>query len=210
MVPGEVAAGGFAAFGKACELLRIVRYLVVASAFVVVSGCVPHTIDPASLREPGAEARRPRCNHTVTMSRLSTKPQPALKDIDKVTAIATTPVKKTGISGWSDTGCTADAEGVLVRESAHSTEGFWTVDVRLDRFEIENVQAPPGRFLRIEVAPGTKAHDVTSANVLPEGTHVAFGGPVLIDHDGDYLEVHPNATFRVVTTEGRGAPPRAP
>ena len=145
----------------------MVRTLPLAFAFSL-SGCVPHTVVPSSLREPGAEARRPPCKPAVTLSRLSTKPQDALKDIDRVSGIATTPVKKAGISGWSDTGCTAEAEGVLVREAAHSTEGFWTVDVRLERFEIDKVQASPGRFLRIEVAPGTTAHDVTSAKTADE------------------------------------------
>lgn len=146
----------------------------------------------------------------MTLARLSTKPQDALKDVDKVTAVATTQIKKTGISGWSDTGCTAEAEGVLVREAAHSTEGFWTLDVRLERFAIDKAEASAGRFVRIEVAPGTKAHEVTSAKTLPEGTRVGFGGPILIDHDGDYLEVHPNATFRVMTTEGEGGRPPTP
>jgi hypothetical protein len=185
------------------------RSLLLACVFFL-SGCAPHSIVPSSLREPEAEARRPNCNPAVTLSRLSPKPQAELKDIDKVSGIATTEVKKTGISRWSDTGCTAAAEGVLVREAAHETEGFWTLDVRLERFEIDKGRAPSGRFLRVEVAPGTKAHDVTSANTLPEGTPVAFGGPILIDHDGDYLEVHPTETFRVLATAGEGPTPRAP
>ena len=176
---------------------REIARCILLIGVLVQGGCVSHSVNPANLRAEGASAKRPACHAEHTLSALSREPQSEVPPFHKVIAVATSPIKKAGVSGWTDTGCSASGTGVLVRDMTHSTEGFWTIDVRLVRFAIDGHEAPEHRFLRLEIATGTKAHDVTSSTEIPTGTRVGFGGPVLIDHDGPFLELHPDRDFRI-------------
>ena len=131
------------------------------------------------------------CDPAATVAQLGGLPEPALSWFDRWIAILTTPFKFLGISGWSDTGCSGRGRGRLVRDAQHSTDGFWTLDVALDAFEIGACQAAADRFLRIEVEPDTAAHAVCSAEPISGGEEIAFGGPIVIDTDGPFLECHP-------------------
>jgi hypothetical protein len=86
----------------------------------------------------------------------------------------------------------------VVRDAQHSTDGFWTLDVALDRLGIGEMEAGTGRFLRIEVEPGTAAHAVCSARLIEARSAVRFEGPLLVDTDGPFLEVHPAEDFGVI------------
>src|SRR5450631_3942608 len=98
------------------------------------------------------------CDASGTLAKLSTAPQGELSWFDRAIAFLTTPFKFLGVSGWKETGCEATARGRPVRDAQHSTDGFWTIDVRLEEFRIEAdaaVLAPP-KFIRLEIEPETK------------------------------------------------------
>lgn len=140
------------------------------------------------------------CEPKGTIARLSRQPQPALSSFSRFIAFLTTPFKFCGISGWKETGCEVEARARPVRDAQHSTDGFWTIDVRLEAFSIGQNQADLStpRYLRLEVEPGTPAHEVCAANPIGPRTQLAFGGAVVIDSDGPFLEVHPEDGFRIV------------
>ncbi|HEY6929742.1 MAG TPA: hypothetical protein VJA66_08705 [Thermoanaerobaculia bacterium] len=139
------------------------------------------------------------CDAAKTVGMLSETPQKALSWFGRAIAFLTTPFKFLGISGWKETGCQAQASGAGVRDSQHSTDGFWTIDVALSSFAIRGNAAgsTPPKFVRIEVEPHTRAHDVCAAQRIAAGTALSFGGPVVIDTDGPFLEVHPDSDFRI-------------
>ncbi len=146
------------------------------------------------------------CNPAWVLGHLGTQAEGALSKVDEDIGVFTTPLKFAGISGWVDTGCNAEATGTPVRTAQHSTDGFWTVDVRLSAMAIngQNLAAAP-RFVRIEIEPGTPAHGAAAANPPPGGVPIAFHGHVLIDthHGAELVEVHPSDP---VTVGGKPKP----
>ncbi len=137
---------------------------------------------------------------------LAYEPQPRVGWFSRSVAFVTTPFKFLGISGWTDTGCLAEATGSPVRDAQHSTDGFWTIDVRLNDFRVGPPPTPHGalfepssyRFIRLEIEPGTRAHEVCSRTSIAAGAMLSFSGPVVVDTDGPFLEIHPDADFAVV------------
>jgi len=140
------------------------------------------------------------CDALGMITRLSSEPQKALSRFDRWIAWLTTPFKFCGISGWKETGCEAAAVGRPVRNAQHSTDGFWTIDARLETFRIGTASADltTPKFLRLEVEPGTKAHDVCAGTRVLAGMDLAFGGAVVVDTDGPFLEIHPEEDFRII------------
>ena len=132
---------------------------------------------------------------------LSTAPQGKLSWFDRVIAVLTTPFKFLGISGWKETGCEAKARGRPVRDAQHSTDGFWTIDVQVEAFRIgaDTADPMPQKFIRLEVEPETKAHDICATTAVREGIQLDFGGAVVVDTDGPFLEVHPEDDFQIVS-----------
>jgi hypothetical protein len=176
---------------------RLSSVLVFAGLFLL-SGCASNQVVPTDLHARGKAVKRPRCRAERTLRRLSRKPEEKLDALDQATGSLTTPFKKVGVSGWKDTGCDAEGVGVAVREAQKSAKDFWTVDVELERLAVGSTTAPPGRFLRIEIWPGTHGSALLQRTKLGKGTRVAFGGPFLIDEDGPFLEVHPDEDFRIL------------
>jgi hypothetical protein len=111
-------------------------------------------------------------------------------------AFLTTPFKRIGISGWKETGCAGEGSGSPVRDAQHSTDGFYTIDVALQALKIGAEAAPAGRYLRLEVEPKTRAHEVCAEALVRQGMLVTFGGAVVIDTDGPFLEIHPDGEFK--------------
>jgi len=146
------------------------------------------------------------CDPAGTIGRLSGEAQKALSLFDRWVAWLTTPFKFCGTSGWEETGCEAGALGRPVRDAQHSTDGFWTIDVRLERFTIGAASADltKPRFLRLEVEPETKAHDVCAKTRVLAGMELDFGGAVVVDTDGPFLEVHPEENFRILVGPAAG------
>lgn len=156
------------------------------------------SFSPHQLREKGAKLTRPRCRPDDVLAQLSKAPPNPLTSFDRTIDVVTNEFKKMGIFGWTDTGCSAKAVGTALHETKSSASGFWTIDVKLRSFRIRGRYGPQARFIRIEVAPGTKAHQICEKTRVRSGMTLAFSGPVLIDHDGPFLEVHPDRGFRIV------------
>jgi hypothetical protein len=136
-----------------------------------------------------------RCNPDWVLANLGKRAEHGLDNFDEAIGFLTTPGKRLGIGGWVDTGCEAQAEGRPVRDAQHSTDGFWTIDIKLQGFTVSGRQLRPGstRYVRIEVEPGIPAHEATAAAPPKANRLIRFSGHVLIDtHHGDELvEVHP-------------------
>jgi hypothetical protein len=142
------------------------------------------------------------CNARFILDHLGVNPEPSLTGFDRDSGAFTTPLKRLGFGGWVDTGCDAQATGVPVRTAQHSTDGFWTIDVRLTSMTINGQSAAAGKFVRIEVEPETPAHAAAANHPPPGGAPIAFHGHILIDtHHGDELvEVHPYDAIRFLAT----------
>jgi len=143
----------------------------------------------------------PACDAKGTIAMLSAAPQKALGWFSRAIAFLTTPFKFLGISGWKETGCPAEGRGRPVRDAQLSPDGFWTIDVLLEEIAIGAVPTDlsAARYLRLEVEPDTAAHEICGANPISAATDLAFGGAVVIDTDGPFLEVHPEEDFRIVS-----------
>ena len=163
----------------------------------MAAGCA-HVNLPAKTREAALAGERPVCRPSDIVAQLDRLPQPELSWIDRKIGALTTPFKYAGISGWEDTGCTGRIVGVVVRDAAHSSGGLFTIDIRLSSVRIGDQTGAPGRYLRIEVEPGTKAHRVCRKRRVRQGAVVAASGPVVFDKDGPFLELHPDEDFRLV------------
>jgi hypothetical protein len=150
------------------------------------------------LAERGLRLAAPSCDAARTLAMLSTAPQDALSWFDRAIAFLTTPFKRLGISGWEETGCEGRGAGSPVRDAQHSTDGFWTIDVLLAGFSVAGRPADLSarRYLRLEVEPGTKAHGVCAAAPPKAGSRLEFGGAIVVDRDGPFLEIHPDEDFR--------------
>ena len=140
------------------------------------------------------ERARP-CDPSGTIAKLSGIPQPPLLWWERWLAVLATPFKFLGVSGWADTGCAGSGRGFLVRDAQHSSDGFWTLDVALEIFDVGGVDARYGRFLRLEIEPGTRAHVRCEERPPRDGETVLFGGPIVVDEDGPFLECHPAENF---------------
>jgi hypothetical protein len=146
----------------------------------------------------------PDCNPQEQLSRLMTVPKNTLGDLDRLSGVASTPAKYLssifdGTGAWEQTGCDGSGVGIPVRDGQISTDGFWTVDLKLadDGFEVQGQKATPGRFIRLEIVPGTAAHDSASAHNPKPSDVIRFSGPMIWDKDKDdehpngHMEVHP-------------------
>lgn len=132
------------------------------------------------------------CNPDWVINHLGTHAEDRLDPASREIGFLTTPLKRLGFGGWVDTGCEATAKGWPVRNAQHSTDGFWTIDVKLKEFRIQNrmLKANLQRWVRIEVEPNTPAHAKAAARA---NTLISFHGHVLIDthHADELIEVHP-------------------
>jgi hypothetical protein len=137
------------------------------------------------------------CDANSTLSMLSKSPQTKLGWFATHFAFLTTPFKRIGISGWKETGCNGEGVGVPVRDAQHSTDGFWTIDFSLQSFEIRGMAGAANRFVRVEVEPNTAAHAFCESAKIVAGMIVSFSGPVVVDEDGPFLEVHPDPDFKI-------------
>ena len=66
------------------------------------------------------------------MEHLDRQPQPSLSGFDEAVAWFAHLIGKEllGIEGWDETGYAADGPGSLVRDAQHSTDGFWTAELK--------------------------------------------------------------------------------
>jgi hypothetical protein len=136
---------------------------------------------------------------------LSTNAQSQLNGFDEWIAFLSTPFKRLGISGWTQTGCSASGYGKPVRDAAWSTDQFFTIDVEVLTLAVAShagtaiyLESSNRRYLRLEVEPGTSAHSTCERDRPKAGEIIGFKGVVLIDRDGPFYEVHPTNVWRYV------------
>ena len=80
----------------------------------------------------GVWGQAPPCNGAWVVSQLRATPNQTLTDFQKFSGVFSTPFKAAGFSGWVTTECSATGVGTLVRDAQHSTDGFTTIDVRIE------------------------------------------------------------------------------
>jgi hypothetical protein len=166
------------------------------------------------------------CDPDLVVSRLNDAPEPKLSAADEALGELTTPLKKvTGLKAWRSTRCIVHgAIGRPVRPAQYSTDGFYTLDVKLLRFRLGKHLIAEGnnQYLRLEIRPDHRtAHALTATHRPGPGDLVVFGGLLVRDHtlhvkvkpfnivlrdEYGFLEVHPDGEFNVVPE----APPLAP
>jgi hypothetical protein len=127
----------------------------------------------------GRPGQEPPCNATWVLTQLRQQSNDALTDFQKSSAAFSTPFKSAGFSGWVTTGCGASGVGSLVRNAQKSTDGFTTVDVKLESLTVGSASGGSGKFLRLEIRPGV----ALPAQPMNAGVRLRFSGPVLIDMD---------------------------
>ena len=106
-----------------------------------------------------------------------------------------TPFKRLGIMGWSDLGYGGEIIG-LVKQTAKSTDQFYTVDMKLASLQIDgrNIPLTGDRYLRAEIC--------LCEVKLPEserpqvGEKVWMRGRMVWDGDG-FVEIHPRNASEV-------------
>ncbi len=186
-LPGDIRKGVVHLSAEAKR--EIDKYPVVASVLETTLALT----QPLLANEIKALLAHMDCDPGRVIGRLSTSPQEQLDGPSKNLGALTTPLKDGNISGWDATGCWADGTGVLIRDAAHSSDKFYTIDVQLESLSVQGQQAGAGRYLRIEVEPVGGAHTYANRNSLKKNDKVRFAGPVLIDTDlpSPFVEVHP-------------------
>jgi hypothetical protein len=166
---------------------------------IIISGL--HLSNPTLAAEIEGILRK-KCDAPGTIGQLASAAHPEVTDIGRHLGDATTVLKRGGVSGWVNTGCTAEAFGVAVHDAQVSTDELWTIDVQLKSFAIGSASMPAGsnKFIRIEVEPGGRAHDFAQSHLIRSGIPLRFGGVVLIDTDfpQPFLEVHPLDDLEIV------------
>lgn len=174
------------------------KYQVAASAgFAVdrIGGEGNHTTVFFFLR--GAAQRPYKCADLWIANHLDHKPLPGLGEFDEAVGFFTTAIKRQGIQGWTYTGCGVEAAGNVVRDTAHSTDGYYTIDIWLTKFRVgsvdgvANLKPGQGRAIRVEVKPGQRAHAAfkRGARQPRKGDKIQTKGALWIDH-GHFLELH--------------------
>ena len=146
----------------------------------------------------GREGEPPRCDVDWVFDELRTAPNAPLYGFDEAIGFFTTPFKDGwGISGWVETGCRASGTATLVRDAQPSTDGYVTLDVAVGAMDVgSGAESPVGRFLRLEVPPGNAASAFAATHALHKDDVVEFSGPLRLDTDGPWLEVHPDTLER--------------
>ena len=134
------------------------------------------------------------------LQHFSRKAQDRLTAFEEAVAFLSTPFKRLGFSGWTKTSCSAGGVGTI-KQIGFSTDGFITVDVWITNIAVAcnhgnrvgTVKSlNNGRYIRLEVEPGTLAHSQFRSAPFREGQMIFFQGPILIDRDGDgFYEIHP-------------------
>ena len=137
-----------------------------------------------------------RCHHPPDISSadevanyLRRESNPPLNCLARTTGILTTYLgKMLGIQGWRDYHLEARVSGRVVH-GAVSSDGLYTIDLRLDSLTVSNrsVRLICPSFIRVEVFP--RARKGEHLPVTP-GDAYCISGRLMWDGDG-FLEIHP-------------------
>jgi hypothetical protein len=187
--------------------MRLCLFAATASAFLL-SGCISPAGRPTVY---STAAIRAHCRVDAEIALFMKIRKPRLKPIDRYSGFITTPLKYLstkfdGPHAWEKTGCSAVGSGYPVREAQHSTDGLYTIDVSINELRVEGVAVPSGRYVRLEVFPGTPAHRSLEIRRPKPSDLIVFEGPLVWDKDTDachahgHMEVHPFETIKFVVS----------
>jgi hypothetical protein len=204
-----VAADPRLKFGKVLGVVRLrLRSLIFVTLTICAAGCISPGGRPGI---DGAAVGHSECHPVAEIDRFMTIPKPALSAVDRHSGFITTPLKYLsttfdGPHAWEKTGCTAIGSGHPIREAQHSTDGFFTVDVAIAELRVGGIPVPPGRYVRLEVIPGTAAHRSLKSRRPEPSDLIGFEGPLVWDKDTDanhphgHMEVHPFDSIEFLTS----------
>lgn len=197
----NVQAGDAAKTRAACEEAKAAQNALYAAAYTQcqkqldVDRVICEETRDRQRRECEQGLRGPfSCSAAETMQRLSTKPEAYIDKTHQRVGWLTSGVTTT--EGWLATACNAKGVGVPYHEAVLSSDGFWTIDVRLEAFSIGDVSKPSGnRYVRLVLRPltlgGGKAHELADNHYITVRDVLAFSGPIVIERaPSASLEVH--------------------
>ncbi len=151
------------------------------------------------------------CNPFWVENELRHMPNDPLSGVDQAAAFIATPFKEAGISSWVTTGCIGTATGSPVRSAQHSTDGFWTIDIKLDSLtatdrSVQGYSWPlnaGNRYVRLEVEPinGSQSHAYCDSH--PVFYKLMTAGAIWIDNDQEtWPELHPGRDVDQFSQQG--------
>src|SRR5947207_7026437 len=105
------------------------------------------------------------------------------------------PFMRLGIQGWTDLGYDGEVTG-LVKQTAKSTDQFYTVDMKLETLQIdgENIPLTGDRYLRAEIC--LCEVKLAKKDRPKVGEKVWMRGRMVWDGDG-FVEIHPRNASEV-------------
>jgi hypothetical protein len=121
------------------------------------------------------------------IANLSKIPPPRVSGFDRFVGFFTIAFKRVGVFGWADMNYEALACGKVIG-CEYSTDGFLTVDLRLNEisFEGQSYKTNDSVYLRAEVC----LRKITISRRPKVDEQIAISGRLMWDGDG-FLEVHP-------------------
>jgi hypothetical protein len=171
---------------------RLRTLLLLTGIFLVTAGCTCTAISnhrwagytPPQIWEPQDIATNLRTNVNEKV--------PAFA---REAGIFSTQFKRLGISGWSDLGYDGEVVGTVL-QTAKSTDKFYTVDMKLETFQIDGHKLPleGDRYLRAEVCLCDV--ELSDGDMPHEKEKIWMRGRMVWDGDG-FVEIHPRSTGEV-------------
>jgi|SRR6185369_2184610 len=132
---------------------------------------------------------KPPRNRPLREENLRPSVNKQLTGFARAAGFLSTPWKRAGVLGWRDMETDAVALGEVVQAAA-STDGFVTVDFRLEELRLGDEPMPlkTPRFLRAEIC--ARVVGLSRSERPCAGDRIRLAGRLLWDGDG-FLEIHP-------------------
>jgi hypothetical protein len=161
-----------------------------AGVFLIGAGCVGPHYSEHQLVLVGKDApliRSPR--DPAIAQHLTTNLWAKSNFPDRATEVGVTPFKAMGVQGWKDFQMHARARGHVMQHEV-SSNGFRTVDLRLESLTVDNVRVhwKGTRFMRVEIFLGKVL--VEPAILDDTNALLCVEGRLVWDEDG-WFEIHP-------------------
>jgi len=171
-------------------LLPMLRWLAMVAVFT--TGCTCTAI--SNRQFAGPKAPKITCPEDIAHN-LRPTVNGEVSGFSRAAGFFFTPFKRMGIMGWRDLGYDGEITG-LVKQTAKSTDQFYTVDMKLETLQIDgrNIPFTGDRYLRAEIC--------LCEVKLPEserpqvGEKVWMRGRMVWDGDG-FVEIHPRHAAEV-------------
>jgi hypothetical protein len=172
------------------HLLRLLPLMAIVAAFT--TGCACKAI--SNHQFAGPKPPKITCAEDIAKN-LRQSVNGEVGGFSRGAAFFFTPFKRMGIMGWSDLGYDGEITG-LVKQTAKSTDQFYTVDMKLETLRIDgrNMPLTDDRYLRAEICLcEVKLSEKDRPKV---GERVWMRGRMVWDGDG-FVEIHPRSAAEV-------------